>query len=287
MFSLGEDYSHHIRASAQTAFRFPSIADQMVHLNVGPFIVLGGLPEVHNLYNIPENPVYPLSGRNPVNDEPVTENGPYQVPAFRPERVTAFEAGYKGLLLNKLLLLDTYVFANRYNGFRANQLLAQNPFADNEKRFQTTVSTDFPVMAYGWAFGLEYRVGRAALVRGNVSYNELGEIKDPPPGFSPQFNTPRFKFNLGYRNRHITRLIGFNINWRWQESFFWESPFGSAVIPAYSMVDAHISLAIPDLQSRIKIGGSNILNNYYTTSFGSAQIGGLFYVSWTYDELLN
>ena len=53
------------------------------------------------------------------------------------------------------------------------------------------------------------------------------------------------------------------------------------------MVDAHISYAIPNLHSYLKIGGSNILNNYYTTSFGSAQIGGLFYVSWTYDELLN
>jgi hypothetical protein len=53
------------------------------------------------------------------------------------------------------------------------------------------------------------------------------------------------------------------------------------------MVDAHISLSIPNLQPRLKIGGSNILNSYYTTSFGSAQIGGLFYVSWTYDELLN
>jgi hypothetical protein len=59
------------------------------------------------------------------------------------------------------------------------------------------------------------------------------------------------------------------------------------MMPAYSMVDAHISLSIPNLQSRLKIGGSNILNSYYTTSFGSAQIGGLFYVSWTYDEVLN
>jgi outer membrane receptor protein involved in Fe transport len=287
VFSLGKDRSHHIRSSLQTAFRFPSIADQMVHLDVGPYTVLGGLPEVHSLYGIPENPVYPLSGRNPITDVPVTENGPYIVPEFRPERVTAIEVGYKGLLLNKLILVDTYVFGNRYNGFTATQLLAQNPDTEEERRFQTTVSTDFPVISYGFALGAEFRLGRAALVRGNVSFNELGEIHDPPPGFSPQFNTPRFKFNLGYGNRYVTRRIGFNVNWRWQESFLWESPFGTAMIPAYSMVDAHISYAIPNLRSRLKIGGSNILNNYYTTSFGSAQIGGLFYVSWTYDELLN
>ena len=287
VFSLGDDLSHHIRASAQTAFRFPSIADQMVNLNVGPYIVIGGLPKVHSLYNIPENPVYPLTGRNPITDEPVTENGPYNIPAFRPERVTALELGYKGLLLDKLLLLDTYVYGNKYNGFTATQLLAQNPNTEDETRFQTTISTDFPVVSYGCAFGAEYRIGRAALVRGNVSYNELGEINEPPPGFSSQFNTPRLKFNIGYGNRYITRRIGFNVNWRWQESFLWESPFGTAMIPAYSMVDANISLSIPNLQSRVKIGGSNVLNSYYTTSFGSAQIGGLFYVSWTYDELIN
>ncbi len=68
---------------------FPSIADQMVDINVGPFIILGGLPEVQAQYNIPDNPVYPLTGGNPVTDKPVTENGPYEIPAFRPERVIA------------------------------------------------------------------------------------------------------------------------------------------------------------------------------------------------------
>lgn len=287
VLSLGQDLTHHIRSSVQTAFRFPSIADQMVNLDIGPYTVLGGLPEVHSIYDIPANPVYPLSGRNPITDEPVTEFGPYIVPQFRPERVTAVEVGYKGLLLNRLLLLDTYVYGNRYNGFTATQLLAQNPDTEDEQRFQTTISTDFPVISYGWALGAEFRVGRAALLRGNVSYNEMQEIEDPLPGFSPQFNTPRFKFNLGYGNRYITRRIGFNLNWRWQQSFLWESPFGTAMIPAYSMVDAHISLSIPNLKSFLKVGGSNILNAYYTTSFGSAQIGGLFYVSWTYDEILN
>ncbi len=285
--SVGKDLSHNIRTSAQTAFRFPSIADQMVNLDIGPYTVLGGLPQVQSLYDIPENPVYPLSGRNPITDDPITENGPYNIPPYRPERVTALEVGYKGLFLNKLLMVDTYVYGNQYNGFTATQLLVQNPFTEDEIRFQTTISTDFPVLAYGWAFGAEYRLGRVALLRGNVSYNELGKINNPPPGFSPQFNTPRFKFNVGYTNRYITRMIGFNINWRWQEGFLWESAFGTAMMPAFSMIDAHISLHLSHLHSMIKIGGSNLLNNYYTTSFGSAQIGALYYVSWTYDDFLN
>jgi hypothetical protein len=34
------------------------------------------------------------------------------------------------------------------------------------------------------------------------------------------------------------------------------------------------------------LGGSNILNKYYTTSFGSAQIGGLYYISLIYEGSL-
>jgi hypothetical protein len=34
------------------------------------------------------------------------------------------------------------------------------------------------------------------------------------------------------------------------------------------------------------MGGSNILNNYYTTSFGSAQIGGLYYISLIYEDIM-
>ncbi len=287
VYSLGTDLSHHVRASVQTAFRFPSIADQMVDLDVGPYKIIGGLPIVHQKYNIPDNPVYPLSGQNPIIDSAVIENGPYQVPPFRPETVTAYELGYKGLILNKQLLVDAYIFKNRYNGFLGTQTLAQNPYTGNEVRYQTTVSTEFPVVAHGWALGGEFRTWNALLIKGNVSFNRLGDIKDPPTGFRPQFNTPRYKFNVGVGNRYLTHVIGFNINYRWQEAFLWESTFGTAMIPAYSILDAHVTLHFPKLLSRIKIGGSNLLNNYHTTSFGSAQIGAMYYVTWTFDELLN
>jgi outer membrane receptor protein involved in Fe transport len=217
----------------------------------------------------------------------VVDNGPYQIPEFRPERVLAMEIGYKGLILNKHLLVDAYVFRNKYSGFLANQTLAQNPNTEEEVRYQTMVSTDFPVVAYGWVVGTEYRFGRSFLMKGNIAFNQLGKIEDPPPGFTTQYNTPRYKFNLGFGNRQLTQKIGFNVNWRWQEGFLWQSTFGTARMPSYSILDAHVSLHLPNMRSRIKIGGSNILNQYYTTSFGSAQIGALYYITWTYNDGFN
>jgi len=37
----------------------------------------------------------------------------------------------------------------------------------------------------------------------------------------------------------------------------------------------------------VKIGGSNTLNKWYTTSFGSASIGGLYYLTLVFDGLKN
>jgi len=287
VYSFGSNSGHNLRASVQTAFRFPSIADQMVDINVGPFITLGGLPEVQAQYDIPENPVYPLSGTNPITDKPVMDNGPYIIPEFRPEKVLAMEVGYKTLILKKHLLIDAYIFSNRYNGFQANQVLAQNPNTEDERRFQTTVSTDQPITAYGWAFGADYRTSQAFIFKGNISYNALSELADPVPGFQSKFNTPRFKMNLGVGNNQLTRMIGFNINWRWQESFLWESTFGIAEIPSSSTIDAHVSLHFQKIKSVFKLGGSNLLNSYYTTAFGTAQVGGLYYLTWTFDELMN
>jgi iron complex outermembrane receptor protein len=66
----------------------------------------------------------------------------------------------------------------------------------------------------------------------------------------------------------------------------WEAGFGAGEIPAYTTLDAHISYKVSAIKTEFKIGGSNILNDYYTTSFGSAQIGGLYYISLVYEDIM-
>ncbi len=66
----------------------------------------------------------------------------------------------------------------------------------------------------------------------------------------------------------------------------WEAAFGAGEIPAYTTLDAHVSYKVTAIKTVFKIGGSNILNNYFTTSFGSAQIGGLYYISLVYEDIM-
>ena len=107
---------HSLRGTFQTAYRFPSIADQWVDINAGIFRTIGGMPEVQNKYNFSSIPLYPMSGRNPVKDKPVTENGPIVLPGLSPEKVASSEIGYKGFFLEKKLFLDTYAFYNQVQG---------------------------------------------------------------------------------------------------------------------------------------------------------------------------
>ncbi len=285
VYSLDKAQDHNFRASYQTAFRFPSVSDQWTDFDAGVYHTIGGLPELQEAY-WGDDPVYPLSGPNPITDEPVTENGPVEIPPFGPETITAFEIGYKGLYLNRKLFVDAYIYRNYFEGFLASQLVAQYPNTPQEKRYSTQISTDASVVSFGWAFGADYHFDRGFYIRGNVAYNSL-EDEVVTPGYQSSFNTPDYRFNISAGNRDFTKNVGFAVNYRWQNSFLWQSAFGTGEIPAFSTIDANISYKIRRIKTIIKVGGSNLLNNYYTTSFGASQVGGLYYISWTFDNYLN
>ena len=286
VYSMDPNKEHNIRASYQSAFRFPSTADQWTDLDIGYYLTIGGMRELQNKYDFDTNPVYPLSGSNPITDDPVVDDGPFAIPVFGPEKVTAMEIGYKGLNFNKMLFVDAYIYRNEYTGFIAAQLLAQNPYTPEERRFSTMISTTDKVASYGWAIGTDLNLMRGYYVRGNVAYNKLEEGIDQD-GRQNRYNTPDYRFNIGFGNRHLFKNFAFHLNYRWQNEFLWESNFGVAQMPAFGTLDANVAVKIPKIKSVVKIGGSNILNNYYTSSFGSAQIGGLYYVSLIFDEFLN
>ena len=283
VYSVDNSSLKFIRMSAQTAFRFPSVVDQWTDLFVAPVNVVGGQKVLQDEYNLRNSNIYALDGNNPVLSKPIL-NDVFKIPEFGPEKVTAYEIGYKGLYLNKRILFDGYVFYNNYNGFLAQQLLSQNPNSPNEKRFITTISLDQPVSSYGWAVGLDYKMKNNFEMSTNLSYNDVNTVLKP--GFQIQFNTPDYRYNISFGNRRITKLIGFNINYRWQNSFLWESAFGVGTIPKIHNLDAQITLDLSKIKSKVKIGGSNLFNTYHTTSFGSARIGALYYITLLFDDIL-
>ena len=118
----------------------------------------------------------------------------------------------------------------------------------------------------------------------NVSHNDVNKTDDP--SFQIQFNTPDYRYNISFGNRKLTKLLSFNINYRWQNSFLWESTFGVGDIPSIHNIDAQVTFDLKNLHTKVKMGGSNILNNYHTTSFGSASVGALYYVTILLDNII-
>ncbi len=100
--------------------------------------------------------------------------------------------------------------------------------------------------------------------------------------FVTGFNTHDWATNLSFGNREIVKNIGFNIVWRWQNAFLWESPLVTGKVSAYSTIDAQVTFRVPKAKTTIKVGGSNILNTRYLQYAGGPTIGGLYYVALTF-----
>ena len=60
---------------------------------------------------------------------------------------------------------------------------------------------------------------------------------------------------------------------------------GDVRLPSWNTVDAQVSYRLPALKTVAKLGATNLLNQYYAQGYGLARIGGLYYLSLTFDEL--
>lgn len=279
--------NNNIRASYQTGYRNPTTQDQYIDLAVGGGAtrLIGGLPELLSKYGLVTNPAvtsdsyraFLASAASGAPNPAVLQTYTFDARGVRPESVQSYELGYKGLLGSKLLI-DMYGYYSIYSDFISAVEIYQNPLATAVK-FNVPVNLTDDVKTYGGAFGLDYVFGKYNL-SGNVSYNKISDI---PTNFINTFNTPEVRYNFGFGNREIVKNVGFNLQYRWQEKFTWNSTFGSGDVPAFGTLDGQISLKVPSINSTLKFGGSNLLNKYYSTSFGNPMVGAIYYTSITFN----
>lgn len=283
--------NNNIRASYQTAYRFPSTQQQWIDLDVGGNTrLIGGNSFFQNDKGLTSNSY--LLEENSANIKP------YVAEEFKPESVRSFELGYKGLLMENKLLFDVYGYYGQYQDFITRRLLIQ-PTSGNindvinavnngtspatvGKILSIPVNTTSKVKTFGFGISVDYRLPKGFQIGANLSSDEL---KDVPVGFKTYFSTPKYRTNINFGNNALfyKQRFGFNVTYRWQDAFFYESDFTNGNINAVHTLDAQISYKIPSCKSIIKIGGNNLLNEYYTNGVGNAIIGGLYYVSFGYN----
>jgi hypothetical protein len=155
---------------------------------------------------------------------------------------------------------------------------------DFRNTFQIYTNSDQTVRAHGAVLGFDYSLPMGYRFGVNYNWNKL--ITDLG-SFQNDFNTPEHKVNVSFGNRRVTDYLGFNITYRWQDAFRWESSFAFMDVDAVSTLDAQISYRVPSMKSVVKVGGSNLFNNSYTLNGGGPNLGAIYYVSLTFDQFLN
>ncbi len=274
--------NHNFRFSYQTAYRFPSTQQQWIDLDIGTGRLLGANRFLWEKYNLISNPGYdpstvPPQGNNPTRIE-------YQ--EVKPESVSSFEVGYKSLIAKKVLI-DVYGYWGNYENFLSRRDVIQFPNGvpgPVYNGYSIVVNSPEKVKTYGWGASVEWQLPANFTIAANASSDK---IKDVPAGFHAYFDVPKLRTVLSLANSGFgpQKLFGFNVMWRWQDAFFYENDFAQGDLPAYHTVDASISYKRPKIRSIIKLGATNLLNQYYRTAVGNPSIGGLYYVSFAYNVL--
>ncbi|MBX2924585.1 MAG: TonB-dependent receptor [Chitinophagaceae bacterium] len=297
LVKLAED--HNVRLSYQTAYRFPSTQQQYINLEIGggQFLV-GGLPWIQQA-TLPGGKPGPNLGTQPVYrlNSSVEPIGAYTPRELKPESVTSYEIGYKGLIAKKLLI-DVYYYTGEYQNFIGRTLVAKPsalvPTSNTIYSIVENASTmsgdgsgnvkidPIKVKNSGYGIGLDYRLTSGLSFFVNYFHDELGNV---PSDFIAQFNTPGHRLNagIGHSGFGKTKRVVFNVTGRWQNEFLWEAEFATGTVPSFFTMDAMIGYRFPSIGSLMKLGATNVLNKYYMNGYGNPQIGGLYYVSFAYN----
>jgi outer membrane receptor protein involved in Fe transport len=314
--------NHALRFSYQTGFRNPTPGDQYIKLNAGPITILGGVPDNSKGMNVYENTFTSTSLGPFFGAFQQAVAGGASVPAavmqakdllvksnvayVKPERVESFEVGYRGEFGGRFVV-DGSFYLNRYNDFLLNQVVMQpqspvlgpdgkvNPQAAFDllngasHLFQLYTNAGDRVSSQGASVALTWLLNGGYTLGANATWAEF-DLGNANPNDIPAFNTPKFRTTVTFGNPAVTKNLGFNVAWRWQNAFDWTSTFNQmrpGRIATYSIVDAQVSYHLRQFKSVLKVGGTNVLNNRIYQAYGSPSIGAVYYVSMTFDELFD
>jgi len=339
-YAAGEDKNHNFRGSIQTGFRNPTTQDQYIGLDSGGGILIGTAPDNIDRYrSLPFNLgisqalagyINATTGASIGTTKVLTGTDAYNnswsassIGAFlasgnpadlkksdiefvKPEHVTAFEVGYRGVI--KGVTIDVNAYYNKYKDFIASEN-AVTPLYGNVnlsdvadltplgggptpialialsntdyKGIAFDSNSDADISSYGLGLGVSTKVLDGFNLGFNYSYAKFKEKGASNADFEAGFNTPEHKVKVQFGKTSLFKNFGFNVNFRWQDSFLWESSYYDAMIDARSVLDAQVNYRMPQLKSTLKVGGANLGGKEYFSAPGVGAIGSQYYVSWT------
>ena len=293
--------SSNIRASFQTGFRNPDTQAQFIYFPSSGGTLVGSTEKNAARYGIHNGGAYTQASYNAyrASGGSLAANGTptggtasllvtADIPYVQPEQQSSFEVGYKGLIASKLLL-DLNYYNTTYTNFIGGQIVAsKSPTTHQGKTvapgtlYSPYTNSNVDVKSQGVGVGLSYSLPKSFVVNGNYNWASFSVAEDA--NFIAGFNTPESRLSVGVGNRKITKNMGFNLNFRWQDGFRWQSSYGTWQVPEFGVVDAQINYKLSSLKSMVKVGATNLGGGDYRTNLGAPFVGQQYYISITFDE---
>lgn len=281
--------SNYLRVSFSSAIRNPTLTDQYLLLDVGRATLAGNLNGAQNLITVESLQEYFNAPRPDVLQF-------FDIAPVQPEQVRTIEAGYRTTLFNTTYI-DAGYYYSEYNNFLGFNIGVDGTFDQSTglpitlQAFRYAANSLNTVTTQGFSLGVNHYFANYYVFNANYSWNKLIKTEEDDP-IIPAFNTPEHKFNLGFSARDLDvilggfkiRNVGFKVNYKWIEGFVFEgSPQFTGFIPTYDLVDAQVNFRFDKINTTMKIGASNILDNRSFQTYGGPRIGRLAYISFVYD----
>ena len=307
--------TQNFRISVQNGWRFPSLFEALSFVNNGGVRRVGGLARINEGIGYNENS-YTLTSisdfTSAVNADVAIGKTKNQaaldnrsklvnanLPALRPENITAYEIGYKSVIANNKISIDWDAYYNVYDGFlgqvdvavpKSGKVGTDGSVTDmlvraNQDRYRVFTNAKNQYNSYGSALGVSYNFYKKFNIGANVNYNDI-KSNATTDVFVSAFNTPKWVTNINFGNREVVKNVGFNVAAKYQDEFLWQSPLANGTVPAFTTFDAQVNIRFPELKTTLKIGGSNIFNKRYIEYAAGPTLGGLYYVTLTFDNAL-
>lgn len=273
-----------LRLSFSSAIRNPTLTDQYLDLNVGRAILRGHLDTIFQVATLESFDDYLRSGG--IADTLRF----FDIDPIKPEKVRSYEVGYRTTLFGSTFVDASYYYST-YNDFIGYNLGIDLSIEDGRligaQAYRYSANSKNTVNTQGFSIGLNHYINNFK-IGGNYSWNNLLKTVEDDP-IIPAFNTPEHKYNLSFSGRNLEMpnnrgKFGFNVNYKWVQGFIFEgSPQFSGALPSYGLLDAQVNYNFPRINSTIKVGASNILNNLVYQTYGGPLIGRMAYITYTYE----
>jgi outer membrane cobalamin receptor len=316
---------HNFRITFQEGYRFPALFEALSFVNNGRVRRVGSLPFINEGLGYLENSYTQQSVVNfnaAVSAQGNTDAAALanknllvvaNLPEATPEKITSFEFGYKSVLLDNSLVVDLDAYVNKYQGFLGQvQVYVPNGAQVNtdagviamldrnrdptvasggnsaglgQSRYRVYTNSLATYYNWGSALAITYNFYKHYTLNGNINFNNM-KSSTANDVFVTGFNTPQWNTTLSFGNPQVVKNTGFNITWRWQDSFLWQSPLVNGTLPAFSTLDAQVNYRFQKQHTTIKLGGTDLLNHRYLQYAGGPTLSAIYYVAITIDGLL-